>query len=358
MSNSIEPKYAGESNFKKKNHYRLKDGDFVARIVPAMSKYTNEPGGWIKYHATVWGYKNTEGKPRVFESPEVKRDGVVEVACPATNRINELKEKLEKFKAEGNQAMVAELTKLIGFGGVYNVDKNYHMNVILLDGSIGELKIRHKAKQDLDREIEKLRNDGVSPISEDDGRFFVFTRTGSGNQTGFNVSTYTQKVTLPNGKTAHEEVVHKITPEMWNRLNNEAFDLNNLFPKLTPQEVEQIVRESDLRTGKSGACDRFFDDRWKAEKAKRSANQDTSSRTTTRDAQGTTTNTNTVSDQLGKLVSATSGATSHGVGKAITGSGSLPPGAVQLSTKTQAQSIDEMPDDEFFKGLGVDLNNS
>ncbi len=176
MSDPFKVTGNSESKFKKKNHYKLSDGDFVFRIVRPMEKYTYDPKGWSVYHSVHFGYKNTEGKMRAFESPQVKnyKTRMIEVPDPALDRLNDLKSQLEAAKAEGNGPLVARLNTLVGYKGVYNVDNNHHMNVIGLDGSIGELKIRGTAKRALDSEIKRLELEGVYPLSDDDGRFFVF----------------------------------------------------------------------------------------------------------------------------------------------------------------------------------------
>ena len=269
MSKSLKASFGGGQQYKKKNHYKLKDGDLVARIVPPMTKFTNDTRGWLRYHSVHFGYKNVEGKLRMFESPLVKNNKtkMIEVPDAALDRLNDLKAKLEQAKKDGNTPLVAKLNTLVGYKGVYSVDNNYHMNVILLDGSIGELKIRYKAKLDLEREIKRLEAEGVNPLSEEDGRFFVFHRDGMSLDTNFKVSVYTEKLDVPNVGKVDRQIPHKITPELWARLEEEAFDLVDLFSKPTAEEVAEIVATSDLLSGKSPAVDKYIDARWKAKNA-------------------------------------------------------------------------------------------
>lgn len=346
-SKSLQANTGGASSYKKKNHYKLKDGDFVARIVPPMTKFTDDPRGWVRFHSVHFGYKNAEGKLRTFESPLVKNNKTqeIEVADAALDRLNDLQAKLLKAREEGNAPLSARLNSLVGFKGVYNIDKNYHMNVITLDGQIGELKIRHKAKVDLDREIKRLEAEGFKPLSEDAGVFFVFHRDGLSKDTNFKVSAYTVKVDLPGGGKANQEVTHKITPELWTRLEEEAFDLSNLFLKPTAEEVTQIVAESDLMSGKSPACDRIFDDRWKARRAG-SAQEETAPSATQVAAPAPV-----VTPQV---------ATSAPVAQAVLSPVVTTPAAVQPSVivkntpaVSSSASLDEMSDDDFFKLIGT-----
>jgi hypothetical protein len=263
-----KPNYDGKKQYKKKNRYKQEDGDVVFRILPQpKGKNAKRSGDWSKYHSVQFGYKNSEGKARPFESPQVKKDKVVLVADAALDRINDLKAKLEVARSENNGPLIAKLNTLIGFKGVYSVDNNHHMNVIGLDNNIGGLKIRYKAKLALDEEIKKLRAQGIDPLSLEDGRFFVFTRTGTSNDTAFKVSVYTESLDVPGIGKVDRQVVHKVTPEILLRLEEEGFDLDDIAPKLTAEEVAKIVATSDLLTGRSPACDEFFDARWKARRA-------------------------------------------------------------------------------------------
>lgn len=364
------PKYSGESNFKKKNHYKLKDGDVVARILPQPKGSAAEyNSAWSKFHSVHFGYKNVEGKFRPFESPLVKNNKtkMIEVADPALDRLNDLKTKLENAKAEMNAPLTAKLNTLVGQKGVYNIDNNHHMNVMLLDGSIGELKLRHKAKLDLDREIKKLRSEGVDPLSFEDGRFFVFNRTGMGNETNFKVTTYTTKVeALVNGnkKMVDEPYSSKIGQDVLFCLENEGFDLETLFSKPTAEEVAQIVAESDLLNGRSPACDRLFDARWKAKREAAASTQDdngpdddyvaptasftTTANTTNQGVPSTAKVTVTVNSVLPASASATIAKT------AILSTSEPVPVTVQTTLpKSQAQAIDELSDEDFFKEIGV-----
>ena len=180
----------------------------------------------------------------------------------ALERLNELKAKLLQAKADNNAPLAAKLNTLVGFKGIYNVDNNHYMNVIGLDGNIGVLKIRYTAKQALDTRIAELKASGVDPLAFDTGKFFVFTRTGMGNTTSFKVDVYRESLEGPT-------VTHVVTQEILDRLETEGFNLDNdeIATRVTPEECAQIVAESDLLTGKSPACDRIIDAKWKARNA-------------------------------------------------------------------------------------------
>ncbi len=357
---SWNPNRPGESNFKKKNHFDLSDGDVVAAILPQpKGSYAEYKGAWSAFHSVHFGYKNTEGKFRPFESCQKKdSDKNVVVRDAALDRLNDLKDKLEKAKAEGNAPLAAKLNTLVGMRGVYNVDNNHHMNVVLLDGTIGELKLRYKAKLDLEREIKKLLSEGVDPFSFENGRLFRFSRSGTGSDTSFKVTVYTEKTeALINGNKVMVDnpVVHKVTSDVLSRLETEGFDLETLFQRPTAEEIAQIVAESDLMTGKSPACDRLFDARWKAEREAKKAGK----------AMQTTPTALPVANQTASAPATTTTPTAQTA--TLTGP-ALPAGSVQTATPpapvqttvpvqtvapVQTQAVDDLSDEDFFKQLDL-----
>jgi hypothetical protein len=352
MSN-WDPRYNGESKFKKKNRYKLEDGDVVFRILPPPDYETRGDGVWSKYISVHFGYKNMEGKARPFASPLVKNNKtkMIEVPDAALDRLNDLKAKLEKARAEKNGPLEAKLKTLVGFGGVYSVDNNHHMNVIGLDGNIGVLKLRYKAKLALDEEIARLRKENVNPLSFDDGRFFVFTRTGTNNDTAFKVSVYTEKLDIPGVGKVEKPVVHKVTQEILNKLKTDGQRLEDIALTLTSEEVAKVVATSDLLTGKSPACDEYFDNRWKAKRAAKTETQGDDSNDGD-DNYNSTTGTN-----YGPTTVATPATTT------VTVNATLPPTTQPAQTMAQpaaqttvastgTKAVDEMSDDEFFKMIG------
>jgi hypothetical protein len=250
--------------------------------------------------------------------------------------------------------------------GVYNIDSNHHMNIQLLDGRIGELKIRYKQKVILEQRLKELREKGVNPLSFDDGRYFVFSRVVAGRDTTFDVQVYQETVDVPGYGQMKRDMISKVGPDVLARLEKEGFDLYNLFSKPTPEEIALIVSKSDLMTGRSPACDEIFDNRWKAEREARKAQRapaqqgPSAPKTTYEQAMtgtastqaapatnlGTTTNPVTTTS----TVPVTNGAPTQSTTAASTTTSFSTPAA---PTATQATQIEEMSDEDFFKSIGV-----
>jgi len=270
MSDDIfgQSNYGG--NYVKKNYYKLKDGELAFRILPALGDNALD-GRWSNFWKVHYGYKNSKGQLRTFESPLVKNNKtkMIEVPDAALERIETMKAAFEKAKKEGNKEMIAQLDKYVGQKGMYNLDANHYMNVIDQAGNIGILKIRHRCKIALDDEIKRLRGEGVDPLSPTNGRFFVFRRSGMGLDTTFKVTTLQETVDVPGFGPMKRDVVHALTPEIGKRcatrLPNgkfkyvEAANLVTLYKKPTSEEVAAIVKSSDIKTGNSLAVDMILD---------------------------------------------------------------------------------------------------
>ena len=334
-----------QGKFKKKTQFWLGDKDLVLRILPVSDLFTSDPYNWQKYHAVVKGYKNSEGKLRMFESPLQKKNKEVVIPCAATERFENLKTAYNKAVVEQKGDVAKQLNELIGIRGVYNIEKKWHMNVMALDGTVGTLGINYSTKAELDREIDRLQAEGVDPLSLDNGRFFVFSKSNAGSKTTFSVRTLQQDVEIQ-GRKLKEDVVSKIGPEQWVRVERDMSDLDSLYIKVTSEEVAQIVKESDLKTGKSPACDRIFDERWKTEREARKVALATPADTPTQESEE---DYDEVETLVNEAVKASTTVQSQTVATPVQNQVAT----VVTSSTTPSVGVAEMSDEDFFKTIGV-----
>jgi len=247
----------GKAKFgnKSRNWFKLKDGEGIFRILPPMGDL-REDGRWSVFYSIHYGYKNSEDEMRTFVSPLVKnrKTKMVEVRDAALERIESLKAQLDKAKKDGNTELVEQLLKMVGGKkSRFNLDNNHYMNVVDLQGNIGILKIRHRAKLALDAQIDKLRKNGIEPLDPENGRYFVFTRSGMGMDTTYQVTVYKKKLQVQGVGEVEQDFVHTIDDEFARRClvqnkdgsytYKEAARLDTLFKKPTAEEVERIVKE-------------------------------------------------------------------------------------------------------------------
>lgn len=353
MSDFGNANYSGsKKEFKKKTHYKLHEGDQTFRIIPPRGNL-KESGRWSEFYSVIFGFKNMQGKLRPFASPQVRnpKTKMVDVPCAATNFIEKLKGQLKKAEEEGSVTGVARFLDLVGYNpktkkyGIYSVDSNHHMNVVDLNGNVGELKIRHRVKKKLDTEIEKLRAKGVDPLSPDNGRYFTFSQTGKGFETDVKITVFEKEIDVPGLGSVKQELVHKIDTALTNKIREEAFDLDLLFTQLTSEEVAKVVSTTEITTGKSPACDEYFDARWKANRDNKASHNDDSMddnviATAPSTSAVTMNSTSPATTQVltGQVSVGNAGATGQSTTAAFT----------VLAAPTMTKNIDDMSTDEFL----------
>jgi hypothetical protein len=250
-----KPKYGND--FVPTKYWKLKDGESTYRILPPLGELADD-GIWSIFYKVHYGYRNSQGRMRVFQSSLVqnRKTKMTEVPDAAIERIDKLRAELEKAKAAGAGPAINKFKELLQ---IYNLDNNHYVNAMDMQGNIGVLKLRHRAMKALEATIKKLNVDNVDPLSPEDGRFFTFTRSGNGLDTTFQVGVAQESFDVPNVGKVKRDIVHRLTPEVISRLGREARELHKLFKKPTAEEIARIVKESDLETGKSRAVDEILD---------------------------------------------------------------------------------------------------
>lgn len=345
----------------KKTYFKLKDGDSVFGIIPPLGDLADD-GIWSVYYRVNYGYVNTAGKSRAFESSLVKnrKSNMIEVPDAAVERLDKLKATLEAAKAKKDKSAIETLHKLVGAPkSRYNLDSNHYLNAIDLQGNIGILKLRHKAKQALDVVIRKLRDKGLDPLDPTNGRYFVFTRTGTGNETAFAVSVYQKEEDIKDVGTVYRDVTLKLSEDVLGRLSTEAGQLNKLFKKPTAEQIQQIVEESNLQSGLSPNIDEILG--YKSDSAATDSGDDDGS-----EAEGESTEPATTAKQS-SLAAATETAEEaeeaqaaapaptpvKQAAPAATAKVAAPAKKATPAPQTTADKVADMSDDEFLSSLGI-----
>jgi hypothetical protein len=359
----------------KRTYFKLKDGETGPfRIFPPMGDLQDD-GKWSVFYRIHYGYKNSKGELRMFQSPEVqnRKTRMIEVRDAAKDRITQLKTLLDEARKAGDEKKVIKLLELVGGKkSRFNLDSNHYLNVIDLQGNIGILKIRHRAKLALDATIKSLRDKGIEPIDPDTGRFFLFTRSGNAMETTYQVSVYKKKLHVDGVGDVEQDFVHTITPDIAKRCLTENEDgtfkykeagrLDRLFRMLTEEEVKRIVTEGEK------AVDEIFDTKATVEDTGNdddSGTEDddtptvTSTSGPTASANQQTAPNNTVTGNVdleaAALLAAASAVASTQT-KPTTVTTTPPVTAPAVTTngapKTTAQVVGEQSDEEFLRSLG------
>lgn len=238
-----KPRYgSGKKNFK------IKDGDNVYRILPPLGDCADK-GVWNRYYRVEWGYKDSSGKNRPFLDCRVvnRKTKMVEVESAAHLRREQLIAKKKEMEQTGaTPAQLAQMAELIKR---YNQSAGYFVNAMNLQGEIGLLPVGYKAKLSLDAVIKELGASGIDPLGVN-GCYLNFHRScASGNfrDTITQVSPYKEnvEVTLANGtkQIFQQTKMHLLDDSIIARLDDEAFELDKLYPSVTAAEVERMVEE-------------------------------------------------------------------------------------------------------------------
>lgn len=327
--------------------------DLILRILPSEEDlYADGQEGraksWKYYHIIHWGYKTMDGKARPFESPLVKnhKTKMIEKPDAAMERYEKLRAELEKSKVEGNMPLSAKLDVLVGFKGLYNMEKAHHVIAMDLQGNLGVFKLKHKTMLAFKKEVERLEKDGVYPLSKEDGRYFIFSKSGTGLDTVTTVTEYKQATTNANGRRSYEELPHAISDADIARLKLANLNIVDPVPCPSSEEVAQIVKESDLTSGKSPGCDKYLN---RNKPAAKTQNEEDEMEGYEEDYNSLSTAAATVDTTT---VDTTTVATTT-VTASVTAKSAATPAATPATTlpkaQTEAETIDNISDDDFLK---------
>lgn len=228
-----------------KNYFAFKkdQNSFILRVLPPMGNLA-ESGKWSAYHRVEFGHVGTDNRMKPFLSPRVVNyDGMVEVESESHLRREKILAQAKQAKDAGNKALEEQCNLMLR---KYNQDAKHYMNVVDLQGNVGLFKIGHRGFQALKTEIDRLRSEGVDPVGIQNGRFFVFSRSGKNRDTIYTVTEYKQKQEMdtPTGKIVVDvPFPHNITESILNKLATDAFELDSVYPSVTAEEEYRIVHE-------------------------------------------------------------------------------------------------------------------
>jgi hypothetical protein len=249
---------------KKKNYFYISQGSNVYRILPPMGALAKD-GIWSRYYEVHFGYVNKEGFMKPFQSCEVKsRDRkMIEVPCPAKERIKRWEDQLVQIKERIKTSPSAELSSakayieaLTGYEGQYNLEKRHYMNAMNDKGEIGLLALKHKEKLALEEALKQieakyqgLKANGI------EGCFIEFRKSGKGLDTITQASGHM----VLNADQSEKLNRHTVGPDIIPRLKDEAFELDKLYYAPTEEEIQSMVTASDtdlknaVKEAKNGA---------------------------------------------------------------------------------------------------------
>lgn len=241
----------GESkrSYAKKNYFTVKKGKQSFRILPALGDAA-ESNIWYKYYDIHFGYKGADGKMFVFQSPEVRnfKTKMIEISDAAKERRNKLIGKVmeirEKLKeSPENEALKAALEKTQAVIDQFNNERRYYYNAIDSDGNVGLLKLKTRERAAFEAARERLKEEeGVDPWKIN-GAYVTFEKSGDGQKDSTVQVSGTYLTEEINGKKVRTLRTHTVDSSLSAVLERDSFDLLNLFPRPSAEEVEAMVED-------------------------------------------------------------------------------------------------------------------
>lgn len=227
----------------------------IYRLFPSM-KSCAQDGQWAVYHAVHWGYAvpNPKNPEQTYKKPfkciqRKNRDGLVVEECPQCKLIESKKAEFEKVKgnllAKGRSE--EQIKQLMGPANqwlkTYNVDGKWYMAVKNVSGEYGVLKIPHKMKLALEKEIEAIkRKHKIDPFDIDTGCWIEFVRTGdTASQMNFNAAIVQEDIEI-NGRTFQSPKSAPLSDDDLDRAIREIPDLRTgVVTSLTKDQIQALV---------------------------------------------------------------------------------------------------------------------
>jgi hypothetical protein len=237
----------GKANYSsgKKNFFKVKDGSQEYRILPPFAELAKE-GRWAVYESVHWGYKDSNGKFKIFRCIQQKKGTMISKECPECSSIaaktkarDAKKEELQKKGKNANEIKEL-LTPFNDWLQAHNNQRCWYVNAMNSAGEIGRLEIKHTCYQALMAEIRELLKKGIDPLDPAKGVWFKFTRTGMGRDTKYKVDVAKEVVTV-NGDELMRTKFAPLTPDVLERMQSEAWLLKDMFTSLDFDQVKRLV---------------------------------------------------------------------------------------------------------------------
>lgn len=232
---SLNPK-----SFKKTVRHKVQDGDNIYRFLPPFGPEAN--GYPYRKWNVIWGLIDpNSGRTRPFASPST-----YEGQCPVYDYLDALKNKKETLKQNGQ--LTEEREKALNeFISNLRPKSVYSYNASDKSGQVGVLELKTTAHKKvislMDQYIKDYSQDPTSLNSDptDSGLWFKISRTGKGFDTTYDAGKNQTMVKDVNGVPSFQDDRSPLAENIVQNFDSVAYDLNNLYQKLTYDELKDIL---------------------------------------------------------------------------------------------------------------------
>lgn len=268
----LDTSFIGVAKFEsgqKKNWFYLKspfdnggkpDGSNIFRILPPL--FSLGPSGRWSQYISSHRITNSKGSPRSFICHEVKQNKEVVHHCPYCVKAKAGMDQLDDIKRQQDEYLKSVLDpqqKALAVANFneqnkafrlmhiepYAAEKKFYINVMDLDGNIGVLSLGYKFFLQVETLVKSLGRE-KNDVTGIQGMFFNFRKMAkykADRDTQYSIEPYRE------GGISGQVKFHTLTPEQIQRLKNEAFDLGDLFKRITAEQLNMLL-SADMESRK------------------------------------------------------------------------------------------------------------
>lgn len=227
---SLNPK-----SFKKTVRHKVQEGDNIMRFLPPFGPEAN--GYPYRKWNIVWGLIDpNSGRMRPFAS-----SSTYEGQCPVYDYLDILKQKLETIT---DDTKLEEINKFISQLRPKSV---YAYNASDKSGQVGVLELKTTAHKKIIALMNQYINDysqdptSLNSDTTDSGVWFNVTRSGKGFDTTYDAKKNQTMVKDANGVPSFQDDRSPLAENIVQNFDSIAYDLNNLYQKLSYSELKEIL---------------------------------------------------------------------------------------------------------------------
>jgi len=231
--NSLNP-----TTFKKTVRHKVQDGSNIFRFLPPFGQEAN--GYPYRKWNVVWGLTDpTSGRERPFASPST-----YEGECPVFDFLDILKVKLEEIGSTLGEVKTKEINDFISNLRPKTV---YSYNASNKAGQVGVLELKTTAHKKVIAAMSKYITDynqdptSLNASPADSGLWFNVTKAGRGFDTTYDAAKNQSMIKDVHGIPSYQDDRSPLAESIVHNFDTLAYDLNNIYQKLTYQELKEIL---------------------------------------------------------------------------------------------------------------------
>lgn len=216
--------------------FKVTDGSHIFRILPPFgTNHNGVPSRQIQLH---WGYSKKDGtkSPLPCSYPQ-------EGHCPICDMVKSMTAEAEAlYDTKTKKGDKESYDRIMKDAGEYKVRRTYLLNAANKKGEIGILEIVKTPMEELVKLMKAYANKyGKNPVSLTQGLWFVFSRSGKGFDTEYEVETSKKMVDLGGGEQAEKPDTDALPQNIVENYEKLAYDIHKMYPPVSSTDLAKIM---------------------------------------------------------------------------------------------------------------------